>query len=86
MYEIIIKKSALKELRNIPKTLRLQIITKIDELASDLRPQGVKKLESSKNDYRIRVGDFRIVYQIYDDRLIIDVIKVAHRREVYKNK
>jgi mRNA interferase RelE/StbE len=86
MYNIIIKKSALKELRDIPKVFRLDIINKIDELALNPRPAGVKKLENERDNYRIRIGDFRVVYQIQDKKLIVEVVKVAHRREVYKNK
>jgi mRNA interferase RelE/StbE len=86
MYRIVIKKSALKELEEIQKKFRLKIIQKIDELALDPRPAGVRKLESTENNYRVRVGDYRIIYQIVDAILVIDVIKIANRKEAYRNK
>jgi len=86
MYKVIIKKSAIKELENITKTYRLKIIQKIDDLASDPRPQGVRKLENSTNNYRIRVGNYRIIYSIEDQNLLVEVIKVADRKEAYRSK
>ena len=59
--------------------------TAIDGLAENPRPDGVKKLKGSEEDlYRIRVGDYRIIYEVYDIRLIVNVVAVAHRREVYE--
>lgn len=86
MYRIVIKKSALEELKAVQKKFRLKIIQKIDELALDPRPSGVRKLESTENNYRVRVGDYRIIYQIVDAILVIDVIKIANRKEAYRNK
>jgi len=86
MYKVIIKKSAIKELENISKTFRLKIIEKIDDLASDPRPQGVRKLENSLNSYRIRVGNYRVIYTIQDQNLLVEVIKVADRKEAYRSK
>lgn len=86
MYKVIIKKSAIKELENISKTFRLKIIEKIDDLATDPRPQGVRKLENSLNSYRIRVGNYRVIYTIQDQNLLVEVIKVADRKEAYRSK
>lgn len=86
MYKVIIKKSAIKELENISKTFRLKIIEKIDDLATDPRPQGVRKLENSLNSYRIRVGSYRVIYTIQDQNLFVEVIKVADRKEAYRSK
>ena len=86
MYTVIIKKSAIKELENISKTSRLKIIEKIDDLATDPRPQGVRKLENSLNSYRIRVGNYRVIYTIQDQNLFVEVIKVADRKEAYRSK
>ncbi|MCF2521029.1 type II toxin-antitoxin system RelE/ParE family toxin [Dyadobacter sp. CY351] len=86
MYTVIIKKSAIKELENISKTFRLKIIEKIDDLATDPRPQGVRKLENSLNSYRIRVGNYRVIYTIQDQNLFVEVIKVADRKEAYRSK
>jgi len=86
MYKILIKKSALKELENVPKIFRIKIISKIDELAIDPRPSGVRKLENALDTYRVRAGNYRIIYKIKDDQLLIEVIKVADRKEAYRNK
>lgn len=81
-YRITIKRSAGKEIEKIPLKDRKRIIEKIRSLASDPRPQGSKKL-SGLEKYRIRQGNYRILYQIEDDELIIVVVKVGHRRDIY---
>ncbi|MGV3602381.1 MAG: type II toxin-antitoxin system RelE family toxin [Dyadobacter fermentans] len=86
MYKISIKSAALKEIQQIPKEFRVRIIETIDSLATNPRPNGVKKLENFRNSYRVRVGQYRIVYQIEDRQLIVEVVKVANRKEVYRNK
>jgi mRNA interferase RelE/StbE len=86
MFRITIKKSAIKELETVPKLFRLKIIEAIDNLAVNPRPSGVKKLEGSKNSYRVRVGHYRVVYEIIDRELIVEVIKVGDRKEVYRNR
>jgi mRNA interferase RelE/StbE len=84
-YEIIFKPAAEKSFSKLPKDLQLKIVNAIELLSSNPRPQGVKKLKSLLNLYRIRVGDYRVIYSIDEDVLIVSVIKIAHRREVYKN-
>lgn len=83
-YRIVIKRSAAKEIEKVTLKDRRRIIGKIKELAHEPRPVGSKKL-SGQEKYRVRQGDYRILYQIEDGRLIITVVKVAHRRDVYKN-
>lgn len=83
-YRIVIKKSAAEEIEKIQKKDRVRIIEKIRSLASDPQPVGSKKL-SGQEKYRIRQGNFRILYQIIDDELIISVVKVGHRRAIYKH-
>ena len=82
-YELSVKKSAVKELSDIPKKELQKIIRKIQALSSDPRPQGSQKL-SHKEHYRIRQGDYRIVYSIQDDDLTVHIIKVGHRKEIYR--
>ncbi len=82
-YDIVVKRSAVKELRNIPPPHSGRILEAIKMLASDPRPRGCEKL-SRRHAYRIRVGAYRIVYTIGDDVLVIEIIKVAHRREAYR--
>jgi mRNA interferase RelE/StbE len=86
MYRVVIGKSALKELGQIQKPFRLKIIEKIDELSINPRPSGVRKLENANNSYRIRIGKYRVVYHIYDTQLLIDIVKIADRKEAYRNK
>jgi mRNA interferase RelE/StbE len=82
-FKIEIKKSAAKELEKIQKKDRDRIIERIQALAADPRPPQSKKL-SGEEKYRIRQGDYRVLYQIYDEVITVVVVKVAHRREVYK--
>jgi len=82
-YKILIKPSAVKELNKIPKHELFKITEKINSLSNDPRPSGCEKL-AAQNAYRIRQGSYRIIYMIEDDKLIIYVIKVGHRRDVYR--
>ena len=83
-FEILIKRSAAKEIQAIPrKKDRQRIVRKIRQLAEDPRPPGSQKL-SGRERYRIRQGPYRIVYSIEDDRLIVYVVKVEHRSDVYR--
>jgi mRNA interferase RelE/StbE len=82
-YNILIKPSAVREIENIPRKDRIWIIQKIQGLADIPRPQGCEKL-TGENRYRIRQGVYRIVYSVSDRELHIIVVKVGHRREVYK--
>ena len=82
-YRIEIKKSAAKELKKIQGRDQERIIERIQGLAQDPRPPGSKKL-SGEEKYRIRQGDYRILYQIFDDTVLVVVVKIGHRRDVYK--
>lgn len=82
-YEISIKKSAVKELEDIPKKELQKIIKRIRTLSSHPRPQGSQKL-SHGEQYRIRKGDYRIIYSVQDDDLTVHIIKVGHRKEIYR--
>lgn len=83
-YKIEWRKSAEKEFHKLPKQVKAFLIGKILQLAKDPKPNGSKKLEGSDNTYRIRQGDFRVLYQIEEDVLIILIVRVAHRKEVYR--
>jgi mRNA interferase RelE/StbE len=82
-YEISVKKSAVKELEAIPKKELQKIIKKIQSLALDPRPEGSQKL-SHREQYRLRQGDYRIVYSVQDDDSTVHIIKVGHRKEIYR--
>jgi len=82
-YRIVIKKSAAKEIQSLQPSDRKRIIERIRALAADPRPSGCKKL-SGQDKYRIRQGKYRILYQITDGQLVVVVVKVGHRRDVYE--
>ena len=82
-YSLFIKPSAAKEIEAIPKKDRPRIISRIQSLAIDPRSPGCEKL-SGEDKYRIRQGLYRILYTINDYELIISVVKVGHRREIYR--
>jgi mRNA interferase RelE/StbE len=84
MYRISFKKSAQKELASIPKPHNKSIADAIDKLANNPRPDGVKKLKGDYNAYRIRVGDYRVIYTIEDEIKIIEIQRIRHRKEAYK--
>jgi len=82
-YKIFIKTSAKKELEKLPRSDLRKIVKRIEKLSANPRPPGCEKL-SGDDKYRIRQGNYRIVYLINDDKLVIFVIKIGHRREIYK--
>jgi mRNA interferase RelE/StbE len=82
-YNIFFKQSAVKDLDRIPKKDLQRIIRRIRLLKENPRPPGCEKL-SSRERYRIRQGKYRIVYSIQDDQLIVWVVKISHRRDVYR--
>ena len=83
-YRITFKTSVAKDLRMLPKSDIAKILGKIDTLSENPRGEGCIKL-SGKEIYRIRQGVYRIVYEIKDDVLVVNVVKVAHRSHVYKS-
>ena len=82
-YKIFIKRSAGKELNKIRGQDHEKIIQKIQGLANDPRPNGVKKL-SGEEKYRVRQGDYRILYKIVEEIITITVVRIAHRKDVYR--
>ena len=82
-YKLFIKPSAAKEIESLPKNDRQRIIDRIQLLAKEPRPVGCTKL-SGEEKYRIRQGDYRILYDIHDVELIVAVVRVGHRRDVYR--
>src|SRR5205085_9304020 len=82
-YTIEWKLSAVKELKRLPREIAIKITETVDKLATDPLPPGVRKLTGSERSFRIRVGDYRIVYDLLSKVLVIHVLRVGHRREVY---
>jgi len=82
-YRLVIKPSAAKEIEALPKQDRRRIVAKILSLSSDPRPPGCEKL-SGHDQYRLRQGNYRILYEIRDLVLVVVIVKVGHRRDVYR--
>ena len=82
-FEVIFKQSVAKDLRQIPKKDVTRILKRIDALKAEPRPPGIEKL-SGQEKYRVRQGVYRILYEIRNAELIVVVVKVGHRRDVYK--
>lgn len=82
-FEVIFKQSVARDLRQIPKKHITRILKRIEALRSEPRPPGVEKL-SGQEKYRIRQGVYRILYEIRNNELIVVVVKIGHRRDVYR--
>jgi len=82
-YSIVLKASVRKDLRGIPKKDVQRILARIESLADEPRPRGAEML-TGDDKYRVRQGDYRILYRIEDDRLMVCVVRIGHRREVYR--
>ena len=84
-YRIVLKKSAAKCLKKIPKVDQKRIADKIDSLAECPTNQETTKMKGNNPFHRVRVGDYRIIYEIQDEVLIILIVKIGHRRDIYRN-
>ncbi len=84
MYRVFLERSAERDLGRLSVEVHDRVIVAIQALASNPRPPGCRKLTGSKNDWRIRVGDYRVIYEIADTIRVVRVNRVRHRREVYR--
>jgi mRNA interferase RelE/StbE len=85
-YGVLIKSSALKALGRLPRADQARVASRIDSLAAQPRPQGAVKLAGTEDVYRVRAGDYRIIYEVCDRILRVLVIRIGHRREVYRRR
>ena len=83
-YELRFKVSITKDLRNIPKANVARILSRIRSLSSDPRPPGSQQLTGDER-YRIRQGNYRILYSILDEQVVVEIVKVGHRKAVYRD-
>jgi mRNA interferase RelE/StbE len=83
-YNVTFSSRARRELGNLPRAAQVRIKPRFDALANEPRPPGVKKLSGESELYRIRVGDYRVLYAIEDDELVVLVVSVADRKEAYR--
>lgn len=85
-YRVELRSHALRDLRRLPDGVRALLAERIDALALNPRPAGVEKLSGGERLYRVRMGDYRIVYEIQDSVLVVLVVRVGHRREIYRGR
>ncbi|MEN0085769.1 MAG: type II toxin-antitoxin system RelE/ParE family toxin [Leifsonia sp.] len=83
-YTVEFTTAAAREVRNLDPHIRRRILMAVTELEADPRPAGVKKLSGYDDAWRIRIGDYRALYEIVDDTVLVTVFRVAHRRDVYQ--
>jgi mRNA interferase RelE/StbE len=84
LYQLVIKRPAEKELAGLPVDIRKRVIARLLALEENPRPPGIKKLQG-EDAYRLRVGDYRVLYTIHDEARIVTVYAIGHRREVYRD-
>jgi mRNA interferase RelE/StbE len=85
LYKIEWKRSALKELRQLPQSAVLKALSIVKELTTDPYPKSSRKLSGTDHTYRIRFGDYRLIYNLMEQVLTIEVIRIGHRKNVYRN-
>lgn len=83
-YEVLISRRAVRALASLPRSEQQRVRAAIDLLAENPRPPGCRPLKGEPGVYRVRVGDYRILYEVFDQRLVVHVVRVAHRRDVYR--
>lgn len=82
-YTVEFTTAAARQARKLPRPARDRVLDAVATLAEDPRPAGSKKLTGERTAWRIRVGDYRVIYDVLDDELVVTVVRAAHRREVY---
>ena len=82
-YRIEWKRSATKELKKLPKDAVLRLLQAVEQLSADPYPTGVRKLAGSKHSYRKREGTYRIIYNVVARTLVIEIVRIGHRKDVY---
>ena len=85
-YEVRIARRAIKAIAKLPRKEQLRVRAAIDLLAEEPRPPGCVALSGEDSVYRVRVGDYRILYEVIDEHLVIQVVRVGHRRDVYRSR
>lgn len=83
-YELIWKPSAEKELRKLPREVIARLVELAESLVANPFPPGARKLAGSNHAYRIHSGDYRLLYEVHGGRLVVQIIRVGHRRDVYR--
>ena len=84
MYDVYLERAAERDLTRLPVETFDRIVPRIRALAENPRPVGCRKLAGSENDWRIRIGDYRVIYEIDEDEKAVRVFRIRHRREAYR--
>jgi len=84
-YTIKFRPAVEKNLRTLPQKDLIRIKRKIDALAENLPDRAITKMKGNNNFHKVRVGDYRIIYEIHNDALVILVVKIGHRKDIFKN-
>ena len=84
IYQIEWKQSALRELKRLDRQAIPRIVAAVESLSAQPLPSGVVKLQGSQRTYRLRVGDYRVLYELYDSRLVVQIVRVRHRKDAYR--
>lgn len=82
-YRVELTTAAARQVKKLPRPARDRVLDAIEDLAEEPRPHGAKKLVGEKSAWRVRVGDYRVIYDVLDDELVVTVVRAAHRRDVY---
>lgn len=85
-YRIVLAPAAVRQLRKLDPPARRRIQAAVELLSTDPRPTGAKKLVGGEGEWRVRTGDYRIVYEIHDRKLVVLVLALGHRREIYRGR
>jgi mRNA interferase RelE/StbE len=85
-YKLVTARSFEKDLRKLPDDVLKRVVTKVKPLANEPFPEGVRKPEGEENLYRLRVGDFRVIYSVNKKEKVVDLIYVRNRKDVYKGR
>jgi len=82
-YRVDYTSAAARQVKKLPRPARDRVLDAVEDLADDARPRGARKLAGERTAWRIRVGDYRVIYDVLDQELTVTVVRAAHRREVY---
>ncbi len=84
-YQVEFTQAAARQVRKLPKPVQNKVLEAIEGLQSDPRPHGSRKLVGEDYAWRVRVGDYRVIYEVFDNELVVTVVRAGHRREVYSH-
>ena len=82
-YRVELTAAAARQVKKLPRLARDRVLDAIEDLGDDPRPHGAKKLVGEQTAWRIRISDYRVIYDVFDSQLTVTVVRAAHRREVY---